>query len=300
MLLGTYILLSVGLGLPIFGVLADLIISILVASGVQIPNKDILISYTTQRVHLLDMYDGVDVMWWSVIGLVVQFLDAIWYIYLGFLITRGCRLVRGRPMWARLGKRSLVIVDIPWVHQLMEIYVSKLFSLSYGFVGIDVHGANGLDHFVHRFTHRVARGVLLAVGRPDGRLCCLAKSEAAVILACKQAAFIQNPAYEGEGSGPDIVTIGHNPHQSNMGLCSDITLRSQTRGKFIDELLYERLFLATKPFASAILRNLVKKINSNTKKKSSEAVVNTSLGPLKRICINDGSMQVCCSQSTLN
>jgi hypothetical protein len=28
---------------------------------------------------------------------------------------------------------------------------------------------SGADHFVHRFTHRVVRGVLLAVGRPDGR-----------------------------------------------------------------------------------------------------------------------------------
>ena len=46
------------------------------------------------------------------------------------------------------------------------------------------------------------------MGRPDGRLCCLAKAESAVILACKQAAFIQNPMYEGDGSGPDIVTIG--------------------------------------------------------------------------------------------
>ena len=43
-----------------------------------------------------------------------------------------------------------------------------------------------MDHFVHRFTHRVARGLLIAVGRPDGRLCCLAKSEAAILLSAKQ------------------------------------------------------------------------------------------------------------------
>ena len=49
-----------------------------------------------------------------------------------------------------------------------------------------MHGASGLDHFVHRFTHRVVRGLLIAVGRPDGRLCCLAKSEAAVLLSAKQ------------------------------------------------------------------------------------------------------------------
>ena len=43
-----------------------------------------------------------------------------------------------------------------------------------------------MDHFVHRFTHRVVRGLLIAVGRPDGRLCCLSKSEAAVLLSAKQ------------------------------------------------------------------------------------------------------------------
>jgi hypothetical protein len=41
-----------------------------------------------------------------------------------------------------------------------------LFSLSYSIASIDVHGANVIDHLVHRFTHRVARGVLIASGRP--------------------------------------------------------------------------------------------------------------------------------------
>jgi hypothetical protein len=124
------------------------------------------------------------------------------------------RLIFGRPLWARIGKRTLVIVDNSCVHQLTETFVSKLFSQSYSFVSLDVHGANGLDHFVHRFTHRVARGLLLAVGRPDGRLCCLSKSEATLLLSCKQADFIQNPAYHGfnTGFGPEIVTIGYHHH----------------------------------------------------------------------------------------
>ena len=71
---------------------------------------------------------------------------------------------------------------------------------------------SGLDHFVHRFTHRVVRGVMLAVGRPDGRLCCLSKSESAVFLSLKQAAFIQNIDLGTSGAGPDIVTVGHNPY----------------------------------------------------------------------------------------
>ena len=87
----------------------------------------------------------------------IQAVDAVWFIFLAKVITWTCRLIRGRPIWARHGKRTLVVVDIPWVHQLTEVFVSKLFSMSYGFVSIDVHGASGLDHFVHRFTHRVGQ-----------------------------------------------------------------------------------------------------------------------------------------------
>ena len=42
------------------------------------------------------------------------------------------------------------------------------------------------DHFVHRFTHRVVRGLLLAVGRPDGRLYSQSKVEAATLLSLLQ------------------------------------------------------------------------------------------------------------------
>jgi hypothetical protein len=142
------------------------------------------------------------------------------------------------------------------VHQLVENFVSKLFSQSYGFCGVDVHGASGLDHFVHRVTHRVVRGVLLAVGRPDGRLCVLARSEAATLLAVKQAAFIQNPTYHASGSGPDIITIGHNPYEPSMGLAHHVVLSSDSRKKFVDEYMYERLYLASKPFTGSILRYL--------------------------------------------
>jgi hypothetical protein len=73
------------------------------------------------------------------------------------------------------------------------IYITL--CVGYSFNSPEVHGASGIDHFVHRFTHRVARGLLLVIGRPDGRMCSLAKTESAVILAAKQAAFIQNPEY---------------------------------------------------------------------------------------------------------
>ena len=163
---------------------------------------------------------------------------------------------------------------------ILLIFYAICYTFLYTFLcnSIDVHGASGLDHFVHRFTHRVARGVLIAVGRPDGRLCCLAKSEAAVLLAAKQAAFIRNPEYPGASSGPEFVTVGHNPFKPNLGLANHAVIsntvmkvhtdgngkvlskvvQDQTRRKFMDEYLYERLFLAQKPFTKAILRSLVK------------------------------------------
>ncbi|CAM9094028.1 unnamed protein product, partial [Phaeothamnion confervicola] len=98
----------------------------------------------------------------------------------------------GRRSGARMGKRTLVIADVPYVHQLLENFVSKCFALSYGFQSIEVHGTSPNDHFVHRFTHRVARGTLIAVGRPDGRICSLLKTEKTVLLAMKQAAFVEN------------------------------------------------------------------------------------------------------------
>jgi hypothetical protein len=161
---------------------------------------------------------------WIVFALVVQILDALFFVYIGKIIAKSCRVLYGRPIDARLGKRSLVIVDTPCVHQMLESYVSKLFSMSYSFVSLDVHGASGLDHFVHRFTHRVSRGVMIAVGRPDGRLCCLAKGESSILLAIKQATFIRNPQYTNAGSGPDIVSVGHNPFEPSLGLASYLVL----------------------------------------------------------------------------
>ena len=248
-LVALYLLVSVGLGIPLFGTIVTIVLSIIKAAGVDIGHGVLQCSL---KDPMLIYEQGAG---WTVLGLVLQMVDAVWFIYVGKCITWFVRWLGGRPMSARMGKRTIVVVDNPCVHQLVENFVSKLFSQSYSFCGVDVHGASGLDHFVHRFTHRVVRGVLLAVGRPDGRLCVLAKSEAATLLAVKQAAFIQNPAYDENGSGPDIITIGHNPYQPVMGLAHNVVLPSN-RKKFVDEYIYERLYLASKPFTGSILRNL--------------------------------------------
>jgi len=192
-------------------------------------------------------------------------VDAVWFVFLIKVFTWVGRLLNDRQLWARHGKRTIVIVDTPANHQMLESFVSKLYSQAYSHTSVDVHGASGLDHFVHRFTHRVSRGILLAVGRPDGRLGCLAKSEMATLLSAKQAAFIQNPDYAGfGGSGPEIVTIGHNSFTPSLGLCFPICIEARKkRRQFIEEYLYERLHLADKPFTSPILKSLYTTYNLN-------------------------------------
>eukprot|EP01034_Spumella_vulgaris_P028040 gene28040-34833_t len=113
-------------------------------------------------------------------------------------------------------------------------------SVWWSSLGVDVHGASG--------------GVLIA-------------SEAVVLLTAQQAAFIRNPDYRFEGNGPEIVTVvGHNPYKPSMGLAHNIVLHGgtskQTRRKFVDEYLYDRLFLTNKPFTTSILRSLRSSIRS--------------------------------------
>ena len=73
--------------------------------------------------------------------------------------------------------------------QSLEAFVSKLFALAYSIATISVYSGNPLDHLVHRFTHRVVRGALMAVGRPDGRLNALASAENTVCLSVNQASI---------------------------------------------------------------------------------------------------------------
>ena len=162
-IIGCYIIISVGLNLTIVRMIADAIMAILALCGISMDGK-LVFGYN----YLNEMRSQAVV--WTVLGLMVQLGDALVFVYLAKLLTPLYRIVGGRPLWARLGKRTLVVVDVPWVHQLVHQYVSKLFAESYSFVSIDVHGADGLDHFVHCYTHRVVRGLLIAVGRPDGRL----------------------------------------------------------------------------------------------------------------------------------
>lgn len=194
---------------------------------------------------------------YTFLGAILQIADGLWFVFLAKVFTWGDRWRDNRSLGSRMGKRTIVIVDQPVVHQMLENFVTKLYAQAFSFMTPDVHGACGVDHFVHRYTHRVVRGLLMAVGRPDGRLGCLSKAENAVILATKQAAFIQNPAY-GRGSGPEIVTVGHNPFSPSFQ-GSNIVINSKRR-KFLEEVLYEALHEDVKPFTLGILRNIAEEL----------------------------------------
>ena len=162
----------------------------------------------------------------------VRVLDAVLFIMLPKVFSYLLRILEGRTVLARQGKRTLVICDVPWVHQNLENYVTKLFALSYSFLNVEVHGTCAHDDMVHNFTHRVSRGTLLAVGRPDGRVLSLLKTEQTIMLAVKQAAFIENM-----GVGPEIFTVGHNNVKSSIA--SQHVCVPSTRRKFLSESLYD-------------------------------------------------------------
>ncbi|CAI6004281.1 unnamed protein product, partial [Closterium sp. NIES-64] len=158
-------------------------------------------------------------------------LDALLFCFLPLIIALPLRILTGRDLLARLGKRTVVIADVPWVHQSLEVYVSKLFALSYWVAGLDVHGASPIDHLVHRFTHRVCRGTLLAFGRPDGRLCSQSRCESWVLMALLQARTIVSL-----GCGAEVITVGHNPYHARSLVKRHVVLPSN-RPKFLCEKL---------------------------------------------------------------
>jgi len=200
----TYILLSVLFGVALFRSLLNLALQSQLAGG--------RFAYDLLKPDFTNPQWGGARAAPTALYYVAGFLDALLYIFLPTLTVLGLRAAQGRPLLARVrGRRTLVVADVPYVHQLLEVYVSKLFSLSYAIAGLDVHGANPTDHFVHRFTHRVARGVMLAFGRPDGRMASQTKPESWTLMALLQARTIAS-----FGCGPEVLSLGHNPYRSAM------------------------------------------------------------------------------------
>ncbi|MFM2310958.1 MAG: hypothetical protein RLZZ04_234 [Cyanobacteriota bacterium] len=82
---------------------------------------------------------------WELITPVVTLADIAVYIFGVWLWTLLIRYFQDRQLLARIGKRTLIIADVSWVNQLLESYISKLFSLSYGIASLEVHGSNPQD-----------------------------------------------------------------------------------------------------------------------------------------------------------
>ncbi len=158
----------------------------------------------------------------SAIAPVVTLADIAIYIFGSWLWTLLIRYFQGRQLLARMGKRTLVIGDVSWVNQLLQSYVSKLFSLSYGIATIEVHGGNPQNHFLHAFGHRVVRGTLIWLGVPDGRRSQQQqKAENAVLMTGKQANGVRNI-----NVGPEIMVMGHNRAIANQDFSDAIILNS--------------------------------------------------------------------------
>lgn len=144
------------------------------------------------------------------------------YIFGPWLWTIGLRLAQGRQVLARAGKRTLVIGETPWVHQILSNFVSKLFSLSYGVTSLEVQAANPQDDLVHSYAHRIVRGTLLFLGIPDGRCSEQQRSEeTAAMMAGRQAHGIQHLK-----TGPEILLVGSNPSIGTKGFAKGIVLPS--------------------------------------------------------------------------
>ncbi|GAP94307.1 hypothetical protein [Leptolyngbya sp. NIES-2104] len=148
--------------------------------------------------------------------------DILIYIFGPWLWSLALRYFQHRPLLARTGKRSVLIGDAPWIHQLLRCYVSKLFSLSYGIASLEVHGGNPQDHMLHHYGHRVVRGSLIFLGIPDGRRSPMQKeSESAIVMSGKQAIGVQNLS-----TGAEIIALGHDPAIAHQSFQAAIVLSS--------------------------------------------------------------------------
>eukprot|EP00798_Chlamydomonas_sp_ICE-L_P015346 gene15346-21432_t len=192
-------------------------------------------------------------------------LDCPLYMFLPWVYASLLRLLQGRHLMHRWGKRTVVICDVPFVHQITETYVSKLWALSYGMASLDVQGGSPQDHFVHRFTHRVVRGLLIAVGRPDGRMYSQTKTEAATILSILQAKVIRHM-----GGAAEVVSVGSNPFHPKTAVDINVVLPDFRPRSLIEvlELGHDEEILNDAP-ANAV--------GSNSRFKSSKPRAGTSM-----------------------
>ncbi|KAH8060278.1 hypothetical protein JL720_13616 [Aureococcus anophagefferens] len=75
----------------------------------------------------------------------VAALDALLYAFFPVVAALVLRFVQKRTMLARFGRRTIMVLDVPMVHQCAVAFGQKLFGLSYGLNGLDVSAYAALD-----------------------------------------------------------------------------------------------------------------------------------------------------------
>jgi len=164
---------------------------------------------------------------------VPRVLDAHLYVFLAAIVCVIHRVATGRRLWTRFCSRTVVVVDVSTMnYKLLRAYITKLRALAFRFTTFSVLGQNPTDHFVHEMTHLTTSDVLVAVGRPDGRLATLAASEAAVIMSLQQAKFIKKAS-----SGIEAFSLGHNPWTNAQLFTNHISLPTEARPVFLSQHL---------------------------------------------------------------
>ena len=99
-----YIVFSVVLGIPLVSLVVNVVAFMV---GVHLEHFSLLHSEPDEK--------GGQMASWLII---VNMLDALLYVYMSKLLTWVLRLAQGRPLGARLGKRTMVIVDYPCIHMV--------------------------------------------------------------------------------------------------------------------------------------------------------------------------------------
>ncbi|CAK9023116.1 unnamed protein product [Durusdinium trenchii] len=209
---------------------------------------------------------------------VARALDAAIYIFLPQIMIFCIRLLQCRPLLHRMTGRTVVIGDVPWVAQCVEAFLSKLVACTYSATALAVFSANPADHLVHRMTHRVVRGSLLACGRPDGRLVALTSAEQSVCLSVNQASSIQSL-----GVTCESITIGHNPHK--LPLTAHHVCLQGSRPQFLCEhLLPPGCFgnLADSVESNDLWAKLREDLSNTSKKRIASSSVETMLASLQK------------------
>ncbi|MFH0754056.1 MAG: hypothetical protein V2A70_05765 [Candidatus Omnitrophota bacterium] len=139
-------------------------------------------------------FSGIGAAFSGPLAFAVHTSDFLITMFMGWFATTYLyrQFFSGRSIYARLGRPTMVIGDMPMLHQTTEQLVSKLSALALGSMDVDVHGGNPRDHFVARFGHRIRRGTLLFFGLP-------AQKEAAdeTRRAMKQAKGVVNSILPG-------------------------------------------------------------------------------------------------------